>query len=63
MPSLVQPKDYDLLLLFNTSDGVKLDTTDAARSSLWSIKRDYRALGAAVKDSGTEVVFFNSSAG
>jgi len=29
----------------------------AARSSLRSIKKDYRALGAAVRDSGAQVVF------
>ena len=32
-------------------------TSDTARSSLRSIKKDYRALGAAVRDSGVQVFF------
>jgi len=46
--SLVQSTDYYLLLLFHVC------TNDTARSSLRSIKKDY---GAAVRDSGTQVVF------
>ena len=50
LTSLVQPKGYYQLLLFHVV------TSEAARSSLRSIKRDYRALGAAVRDSGAQVV-------
>ena len=51
LPSLVQSTDYYLLLLFHVG------TSDTARSSLWSIKKDYRALGAAVRGSGVQAVF------
>ena len=34
-----------------------MGTSDTARSSLRSVKKDYRALGAAVRDSGAQVVF------
>jgi len=34
-----------------------MGTNDTARSSLSSIKKDYRALGVAVWDSGVQVVF------
>ena len=49
--SLIQSPDYYLLLLFHMGTG------DTAGSSLRSIKKDYRALGAAVRDSGAQVVF------
>ena len=51
LPSLVQSTDYYPLLLFHVG------TSDTARSSLRTIKKDYRALGAAVRDSGVQVVF------
>lgn len=35
----------------------RVGVSDSARSSLRSMKRDYRALGAAVRDSGVQVVF------
>ena len=41
-----------ILLLFH------VDTSDAARSHLRSIKKDYRALGVVVRESGVQVVFF-----
>ena len=44
LPSLVQSADYYLLLLFHMG-------------SLRSIQKDHRALGAAVRDSGAQVVF------
>jgi len=34
-----------------------MGTSDTARSSLRSIKKDYRALGVVVRDSGAQVVF------
>jgi len=34
-----------------------MDTKDTARSSLRSMKKDYRALGAVMRDSGAQVVF------
>ena len=51
LPSLVQSTDYYPLLLFHVG------TSDTARSSLRNIKKDYRALGAVVRDSGAQVVF------
>ena len=38
-----------------------MGTSDEARSSQRNIKKDYRALGAAVKDSGVQVVVFHQS--
>jgi len=34
-----------------------MGTNDTARSSLSSIKKDYRALGVVVRDSGVRLVF------
>lgn len=45
----MKPKDYYLLLMSH------MDTSDAARSSLRSIQKDYRALGAAVMDPEAQV--------
>ena len=53
--NLTQSTDYyPLRLLFHVG------TNDRARSSLRSIRKDYRALGVVVRDSGAEVVFFPS---
>ena len=49
--SLVQSAGCYPLLLFYVS------TSDTARSSLRSIKKDYRALGVVVRDSGAQAVF------
>ena len=49
--SLVQSAGCYPLLLFYVS------TSDTARSSLRSIKKDYRALGAVVGDAGAQAVF------
>ncbi|KAJ7408371.1 hypothetical protein BTVI_59779 [Pitangus sulphuratus] len=49
--SSVQPSDYYLLLLFH------MGTNDIATRRPRSIKRDFRALGRMLKDSGEEVVF------
>ena len=51
LPSLIQSTDYYPLLLF------RVDTSDTVGSSLRSIKKDYRALGVAIRDSGAQVVF------
>ena len=51
LPSLVQSTDYYPLLLFH------MGTSDTVRSSLRSIKKDYRALEGVVRDSGAQVVF------
>jgi len=47
LPSLVQSTDYYPLLLF------LVGTNNTARSSLRSIKKDYRALGAEMRDSSS----------
>ena len=51
--SLVQSRDYypSLLLLFHVG------SSDTGGSSLRSIMKDYRALGAVVRDTGVQVVF------
>ena len=51
LPSLVQPTLYCPPLLFHAG------TRDTARSSLRSIKKDYRALEVAMRDSTERVVF------
>ncbi|PKU38376.1 hypothetical protein llap_11321 [Limosa lapponica baueri] len=51
LPSFVQSTDCYLLLLFYMS------TSNTAKSSLRIIKKDYRALEVAVKDSGAQIVF------
>ena len=51
LPSLLQSTDYYLLLLFHVG------TSDTARNSLRSIKKDYRALGVVARDSGAQVGF------
>ena len=51
LPDRVCPTDYYPLLLFH------IGTSDTAVSKLNNIKRDYRELGAAVKNSGALVVF------
>jgi len=38
-----------------------MGTSDTARSRLRSIRKDYRALGAVVRDSGVQVDFHQSS--
>ena len=51
LPSLVQSTGYCPLLLFH------VDTSDTARSRLRTNKKDYRALGAVVRDLGAQVAF------
>jgi len=51
LPSLVQSTNYYPLLLFHVG------INDTARRSLRSIKKDYRALGAAVRNSGAQTDF------
>lgn len=51
LPGCVQSPDYYLPLLFH------MDTIDTAKSSLKSIKKDYRALGVVLRDPGAQVVF------
>jgi len=48
--SLVQTSDYYLLLLFH------LGTSDITTISPRSFKRDFKALGRKLKDSGAQVV-------
>ncbi|GAB0186650.1 hypothetical protein GRJ2_001130300 [Grus japonensis] len=48
LQSLLQSTDCHLLLLFHTG------SSDTGRSSLRSIKKDYRALGMVVRDSGAQ---------
>ena len=51
LPSLVRPTDYYLLLLF------QVGSDDLGRTSLRTLKKDFRALGRQVKGSGAQVVF------
>ena len=51
LPSLVQPTDYYPLLLF------QVGSDDLGRTSLRTLKKDFRALGRQVKGSGAQVVF------
>jgi len=51
LPSLVWPPDYCPLLLF------QVGTDDIGRTSLKTMKQDFRAFGRQVKASGAQVVF------
>ena len=51
LPSLVRPTDYYPLLLF------QVGSDDLGRTSLRTLKKDFRALGRQVKSSGAQVVF------
>jgi len=51
LPSLVQPSDYHPLLLFH------LGGDEVAVHSPRMIKRDFRALGHLVRESGAQVIF------
>ena len=51
LPSLVWPTDYYPLLLF------QVGSDDLGRTSLRTLKKDFRALGRQVKGSGAQVVF------
>ncbi|KAK4811185.1 hypothetical protein QYF61_019816 [Mycteria americana] len=51
LPSLVRPSDYYPLLLFHVGGD------EAATQSPRAIKRDFRALGRLVRDSGAQVIF------
>jgi len=51
LPSLVRPTDYYPLLLF------QVGSDDLGRTSLRTLKKDFRALGRQVKGSGAQVVF------
>jgi len=51
LPSLVQPLDYYLLLLFHVG------AEEVAVHSRRVIKRDFRALGQLVRESGAQVIF------
>lgn len=57
-PSLIDGGEVDyLLLLFHVG------TCDAVKSTLRSTKRDYGALGAAVRESGAQIVFSSKRGG
>uniref|UniRef100_A0A8C8E8K1 SGNH hydrolase-type esterase domain-containing protein n=1 Tax=Otus sunia TaxID=257818 RepID=A0A8C8E8K1_9STRI len=51
LPSLVKPKDYYPLLVF------QVGSDDVTRRSIKSMKRDFKALGKMIKGSGAQVVF------
>ena len=51
LPSIVRPTDYYPLLLF------QVGSDDLGRTSLRTLKKDFRALGRQVKGSGAQVVF------
>ena len=51
LPSLVRPTDYYPLLFF------QVGSDDLGRTSLRTLKKDFRALGRQVKGSGAQVVF------
>ncbi|KAK4826058.1 hypothetical protein QYF61_004173 [Mycteria americana] len=51
LPSLVRPSDYYLLLLFHVGG------YEGATRSPRAIKRDFRALGRLVRDSGAQIIF------
>ena len=52
---LVQPLDYNPLLLF------QVGSDEIGRTPLWTMKKDFRALGRLVKGSGAQVVFSSIS--
>ena len=51
LPSLVKPKDYYPLLVF------QVGSDNISRRSIKSMKRDFRALGKLIKGSGAQVMF------
>lgn len=53
LPDLVCPTDYYTLLLF------PIGTSDTTASDLKNVKRDYKELGAAVKNLGAQAVFLS----
>lgn len=53
LPDLVRPTDYYTLLLF------PIGTSDTTASDLKNVKRDYKELGAAVKNLGAQAVFLS----
>lgn len=51
LPSLVRPSDYSPTLLF------QVGSNETGRTSLKTMRKDFRALGQQVKGSGAQTVF------